>query len=92
MSKSTQSPQKAEAQFKKKELQRLDGNAARAEYEAARKATAEKTIRLKALRLARDAVAASEEPSAAKTEKAPRATQAEAPAKLRRRAAKARPD
>jgi hypothetical protein len=45
----------AEAKFKKKELQRLDGRAAMAEYQAASLATAEKTARLRALRLSRDA-------------------------------------
>jgi hypothetical protein len=44
----------AEARFKKRELQRLDGCAAAAEYEAASRATVEKTARLKALRLSRD--------------------------------------
>ena len=43
----------AEAKFKRKELQRLDGCAAMAEYEAAGQATIEKTARLKALRLSR---------------------------------------
>jgi hypothetical protein len=41
----------AEAKFKRRELQRLDGCAAMAEYEAASLATTEKTARLKALRL-----------------------------------------
>jgi hypothetical protein len=45
----------AEAKFKRRELQRLDGCAAMAEYEAANRATLEKTERLRALRLARDA-------------------------------------
>jgi len=43
----------AEAKFKRKELQRLDGCAAMAEYEAANRATIEKTARLRALRLSR---------------------------------------
>jgi hypothetical protein len=46
----------AEARFKKRELQRIDGCAAMAEYEAAGRATIEKTARLKALRLSRDVV------------------------------------
>jgi hypothetical protein len=46
---------RAEAIFKKKEERRLDGQKATAEYEAARLATREKTARLRALRLARDA-------------------------------------
>jgi hypothetical protein len=53
----TELRQNAEAKFKQKELQRLDGNAAMAEYEAAGRATLAKTARLKALRLARDAKA-----------------------------------
>jgi hypothetical protein len=51
---STELRQNAEAKFKKKELQRLDGGAALAEYEAASRATLEKTARLRALRLSRD--------------------------------------
>jgi DNA replication protein DnaC len=46
---------RAEAQFKKKEQQAREGAQARAEYEAAQRATREKTARLRALRLARDA-------------------------------------
>jgi hypothetical protein len=41
--------------FKKKEDERLDGQNAMAEYEAQRAAVREKTARLRALRLARDA-------------------------------------
>jgi len=54
---STELRQNAEAKFKKRELQRLDGCAAMAEYEAASRATTEKTERLRALRLSRDTVA-----------------------------------
>ena len=46
---------RAEAAFKKKEQQLREGQQAMAEYEAARAATLEKTARLRALRLARDA-------------------------------------
>jgi hypothetical protein len=46
---------RAEAAFKKKERQQREGRQAMAEYEAARAATLEKTARLRALRLARDA-------------------------------------
>jgi hypothetical protein len=46
---------RAEAAFKKKEQQLQEGQQAMAEYEAARAATSEKTARLRALRLARDA-------------------------------------
>jgi L-serine deaminase len=45
---------RAEALFKKEE-QRRNGQAAMAEYEANRTAVQEKTARLRALRLARDA-------------------------------------
>jgi hypothetical protein len=46
---------RAEAAFKKKEQQLREGQQAMAEYEAAGAATREKTARLRALRLARDA-------------------------------------
>ena len=46
---------RAEAQFKKKEEQARDGEQARAEYDAQQQAIREKTARLRALRLARDA-------------------------------------
>ena len=46
---------RAEAIFRKKEEQLREGQQAMAEYEAARVATHEKTARLRALRLARDA-------------------------------------
>jgi hypothetical protein len=46
---------RAEAAFKKKEERLREGQQAMAEYEAARLATNEKTARLRALRLARDA-------------------------------------
>jgi hypothetical protein len=45
----------AEAKFKKKEQQAIDGQKAMAEYKANRLAVREKTARLRALRLARDA-------------------------------------
>ncbi len=57
MSTPTQLRQDAEAKFKRKELQRLDGCAAMAEYEAAGRATLERTARLRALRLSAEAVA-----------------------------------
>jgi hypothetical protein len=46
----------ADSKFKKREMQLLDGRMAMAEYEAARRAVHEKTARLRALRMARDAV------------------------------------
>jgi multidrug efflux pump subunit AcrA (membrane-fusion protein) len=48
----------AEAKFKRKEAQALEGAKAMAEYEAARRAVIEKTARLKALRLAKEAAEA----------------------------------
>jgi hypothetical protein len=56
---------RAEAAFKKKEQQLREGQQAMAEYEAAQSATREKTARLRALRLARDAGAGSSGPKAA---------------------------
>jgi len=50
-----QARDRAEAAFKKKEELLREGQQAMAEYEAARAATREKTARLRALRLARDA-------------------------------------
>jgi hypothetical protein len=50
-----QARDRAEAAFKKKEEQLREGQKAMAEYEAVRGATREKTARLRALRLARDA-------------------------------------
>ena len=46
---------RAEATFKKKEIQQTEGRMATAEYNAEGLATLAKTTRLKALRLARDA-------------------------------------
>jgi hypothetical protein len=48
----------AEARFKKKEKQMLEGEKAMAEYKANRLAVRAKTARLRALRLARDAAVA----------------------------------
>jgi len=47
--------ERAEALFKKKQQQLQDGEQAMAEYQAERRAIIEKTARLRALRLARDA-------------------------------------
>jgi hypothetical protein len=73
---STELRQNAEAKFKKKELQRLDGCAAMAEYEASSRATLEKTARLRALRLARDAVTSPlpEQPSRARKNRTAKTT------------------
>jgi hypothetical protein len=52
----------AESAFKKRERQAQEGAIAMAEYQASALATAEKTARLRALRLARDAAAAESSP------------------------------
>ena len=57
---------RAEAAFKKKEQQLREGQQAMAEYHAARAATREKTARLRALRLGRDAGLKRPVPSAQK--------------------------
>ena len=49
---------RAETLFKRKERQRVEGEQAMAEYVAEKQAMREKTARLRALRLARDAAAA----------------------------------
>lgn len=49
-----QAHDRAEAAFKKKETQLREGQAAMAEYNAARIAIRERTARLRALRLARE--------------------------------------
>lgn len=53
----------AEAKFKKREHQRLDGCAAMAEYKAAGAAAIENTARLRALRMTRDAEAIAARPA-----------------------------
>jgi len=52
-----QAKTRAEAAFTRKESQVREGSKAMADYQAARAAEAEKTVRLRALRLARDAEA-----------------------------------
>jgi hypothetical protein len=52
---SKESHARAEALFRKKEAMLQEGQKATAEYEAKRQAEREKTARLRALRLARDA-------------------------------------
>jgi hypothetical protein len=60
--------QRAERNFKKEERAR-DGRKAMIEYEVQAHATREKTARLKALRLARDAQVQTEEPAAKPTKR-----------------------
>ena len=56
MSNSKEAKARAEAAFKRKEQQAREGAKAWAEYETQRRAVAEKTERLRALRLAKKAV------------------------------------
>jgi len=67
---SDQPRQRAEKSFKQDERAR-DGRKAMTEYEAQARATREKTARLKALRLAKEAQAQSEEPPPKQTERRP---------------------
>ena len=55
MDRTSQTHARASALFNKKEEQQREGRKAMAEYEAAQQAMREKTARLRALRLARDA-------------------------------------
>ena len=67
---SDQAHQRAERNFKKEERVR-DGRQAMIEYEVQVRATRAKTERLKALRLAKEAQARTEEPSAKPTKRRP---------------------
>jgi hypothetical protein len=60
MSNSKDARARAEASFKRKEEQARQGATAWAEYEAQRRAVAEKTERLRALRLAKEAAESKE--------------------------------
>ena len=55
---SQQARERAEMKFKKKETQRVEAGMAMADYNADGVAVREKTVRLRALRIARDAVTA----------------------------------
>jgi len=57
-------PDRAEALFNKKEQRDRDGQKAMAEYEAEQRAVREKTEKLRALRLARDAALKQAPPAA----------------------------
>lgn len=69
---SDQPQDRAEALFKKKQERLREGQQAMAEYQADRRAEGEKTVRLRALRLARDA--AESQPDAARTPALPKKT------------------
>lgn len=62
--------QRANASFKRKELQAREGVKAMADYEAEGRAVEEKTARLKALRLAKEEIG--RQPAAAKKSGPPR--------------------
>jgi hypothetical protein len=64
----------AEAKFKRKEAQALEGAKATAEYEAANRAVMEKTARLKALRLAKQAAEGEAAPVISAKKKRPSST------------------
>lgn len=72
---------RAEAQFKKKEEQRREGQQAMAEYQAQAVATREKTERLRALRLAREEAARRKGPAVKRSPDAPVKRKADAPAR-----------
>jgi hypothetical protein len=67
---SDQARQRAERNFKREERAQ-DGRKAMIEYEAQAVATRKKTARLKALRLAKEAQARTDEPPAKQTERRP---------------------
>jgi hypothetical protein len=67
---------RAEALFKKKQERLREGQLAMAEYQADRRAVGEKTARLRALRLARDAA---EKTALPKTATLPKKTKKRAP-------------
>jgi hypothetical protein len=71
---------RAEAQFKKKELQALEGAQAMSEYRAQAVATREKTVRLRELRLASEEAARHKDAAAKRKPEAP-ARRKDAPAK-----------
>jgi hypothetical protein len=71
---SDQPQDRAEALFKKKQERLREGQQAMAEYQADRRAVGEKTARLRALRLARDA--AQSQPDTARTPALPKKTKA----------------
>jgi hypothetical protein len=71
---SHQPQERAEALFKKKEERLREGQKAMAEYQAERRAIIEKTARLRALRLARDAAHPRSGEGTAQTQAAPTKT------------------
>jgi len=73
---SHQPQDRAEALFKKKQERLREGQQAMAEYQADRRAVGEKTARLRALRLARDAAESPSDGGSARTPALPKKTPA----------------
>lgn len=73
---SHQPQERAEALFKKKQERLREGEKAMAEYQAGRRAVIEKTARLRALRLARDAAESPPDRGSARTPALPKKTPA----------------
>jgi hypothetical protein len=71
---SHQPQDRAEALFKKKQERLREGEQAMAEYQADRRAVGEKTARLRALRLARDAAESPPDGGSARTPALPKKT------------------
>ena len=71
---SHQPQDRAEALFKKKQERLREGEQAMAEYQADRRAVGEKTARLRALRLARDAAESPPDRGSARTPALPKKT------------------
>jgi hypothetical protein len=71
---SHQPQERAEALFKKKQERLREGEKAMAEYQAGRRAVIEKTARLRALRLARDAAESPPDGASARTPAPPKKT------------------
>ncbi len=71
---SHQPQDRAEALFKKKQERLREGQQAMAEYQADRRAVGEKTARLRALRLARDAAESPPDRGSARTPALPKKT------------------
>ncbi len=82
---SDQARQRAERNFKREERAK-DGRKAMIEYEAQAVATRKKTAHLKALRLAKEAQAQTEEPPAKQTERRPARREKKQLSELRRAA------
>ncbi len=80
-----QARQRAERNFKREERAK-DGRKAMIEYEAQAVATRKKTAHLKALRLAKEAQAQTEEPPAKQTERRPARREKKQLSELRRAA------